>query len=150
MNNITISKDYYEKIRKYPLIFFKKKRDFDNHGNPYGGYYWCLINEDIKCRENLYGNNDYCLCIIENAYFIEKDPDNVNMIFHIATLNDLRLIIEFSLSRTDRYSYMELLWLLNCFNFSFDDLNNAINNIIVLNDIYTDDINAYKISRVYF
>ena len=58
MNNITISKDYYEKIRKYPLIFFKKKRDFDNHGNPYGGYYWCLINEDIKCRENLYGNND--------------------------------------------------------------------------------------------
>ena len=129
MNNITISKDYYEKIRKYPLIFFKKKRDFDNHGNPYGGYYWCLINEDIKCRENLYGNNDYCLCIIENAYFIEKDPDNVNMIFHIATLNDLRLIIEFSLSRTDRYSYMELLWLLNCFNFSFDDLNNAINNI---------------------
>ena len=77
----------------------------------------------------MYGNNDYCLCIIENAYFIEKDPDNVNMIFHIATLNDLRLIIEFSLSRTDRYSYMELLWLLNCFNFSFDDLNNAINNI---------------------
>ena len=29
-------------------------------------------------------------------------------------------------------------------------LNNAINNIIVLNDVYTDDINAYKISRVYF
>ena len=29
-------------------------------------------------------------------------------------------------------------------------LNNTVNNIIVLNDIYTDDINAYKISRVYF
>lgn len=29
-------------------------------------------------------------------------------------------------------------------------LNNTINNIIVLNDVYTYDINAYKISRVYF
>ena len=33
---------------------------------------------------------------------------------------------------------------------NYKQLNNTINNIIVLNDIYTDDINAYKISRVYF
>lgn len=29
-------------------------------------------------------------------------------------------------------------------------LNNIINNIIISNDVYTDDINAYKISRIYF
>lgn len=33
---------------------------------------------------------------------------------------------------------------------SSKQLNNTINNIIVLNDVYTSDINAYKISRVYF
>lgn len=46
--NITINKDYYENIRKYPLIIFKQKRQYDNHGNPYGDCYWCLINEDMN------------------------------------------------------------------------------------------------------
>lgn len=127
--NITINKDYYENIRKYPLIIFKQKRQYDNHGNPYGDCYWCLINEDIKYEIDFQEHKGYCICIIENAYFRENNPNCVDMYFHVATLNDLNLIIKCCLSRTDRYSYMELLWLLNSFNFSFQDLNNAINII---------------------
>lgn len=144
MKQIEIETTQYEKMREMPLFFvkFHKNTSYDEHGYKYDYSEWRSIDRDLRIRfdasDFAQRQLGYCLCIIERVeQKVDKDgkidPNHTIMYFHDASSNDandcwhvLKTCITRSNDKKDKYSFVELLWLLDRKNVKFNALTTAI------------------------
>lgn len=146
---VEISTKVYEELRKTPLLFmkFKGKNVYtDKYGRNHDYSTWNFVNYDfsIRCPAEEFGNteNGYCLCLVENATYVEKKDssgnidkaeDRVNMVFHDISnsVQDYYVCLENCFRRSqnkeDKYYYLEILWLLDKVSIDVSHLTEAIN-----------------------
>lgn len=146
---VEISTKVYEELRKTPLFFVKFNKGeiyTDEKGCVHDSSTWNSFNFDysIICPAKEFGNraNDYCLCLVENATYVEKrdssgnvdkDENRVNMVFHDVSnsVQDYYKCLESCFRRSqnkeDKYYYLEILWLLDKVSIDVSHLTEAIN-----------------------
>lgn len=140
---IKISARLYEKMRKRPLFFVRfHKRMSNDGGNLHESLEWKSVGRDfeISFPANQFGQRElgYCLCIIEGASQSLDSHGNpqdgmVYMSLHEASASnesDFQIVLDTCLSRCidkeDKYSFVELLWLLDKQDFDIEVLSCAI------------------------
>lgn len=141
---ITTHTEKHECLKKYPLFFvkFRENIKYDEKAQEETDYsYWYSTDRDlgISFSAKGFGNRSlgYCLCIIDKADYVtnndEIDNNNLKIQFHEASSsnpNDNELLLKSYITRfndkEDKYSFMEILWLLDKQGININALKTAI------------------------